>query len=421
MPLARFSVANYRCFPQRQEIELRPITVVLGKNNSGKSAIVRAPLVLSTGIITDSPQPLDLPQLGVDPPGFVDLVHKRLEHGSITLSLDFDDDALQPLHIEATIQNIDEWQTQVVSNWSLRAGDFTTNLEWLVADDPGDSGSHPYHLDSPEWSGGPRTVRFEGLIPTDDQVLGEAIRAKIVMGMDTIRHLGPFRTRPSRMYQPPPRPLPIADDDIGGDVANQLISDHVHHSGRLLGKVNEYLTGHLAGWELEVVPRLGVYALGLKSKAERGVWVSLADAGTGVAQVLPILVRRAIDELDPPQGSILEIVEEPELHLHPAAQAELADLYIRAAKRTPARFIIETHSETFLLRLRRRIAEGRLDPHMLQLYFVTYDGRKAATKAIQVDSLGNVDYWPHGIFSEDFEETKAIAVAQLAQQDSDAG
>ncbi|GAA0377222.1 hypothetical protein Acor_30670 [Acrocarpospora corrugata] len=69
MPLVRFSIENYRCFPKAQELELRAITVVLGKNHSGKSALVRAPLVLQTGIRTDSPMPLDLDRLGGVRPG----------------------------------------------------------------------------------------------------------------------------------------------------------------------------------------------------------------------------------------------------------------------------------------------------------------------------------------------------------------
>src|SRR5262249_21918105 len=58
MFLSRMVVASYRCFDQRQDIELCPVTVILGRNNSGKSALVRAPVVFGTGIQTDSPAPL---------------------------------------------------------------------------------------------------------------------------------------------------------------------------------------------------------------------------------------------------------------------------------------------------------------------------------------------------------------------------
>ncbi|GAA5008810.1 hypothetical protein GCM10025734_51420 [Kitasatospora paranensis] len=60
MSLERFSLENYRCFREKQEVELGKITVVLGRNNSGKSAVVRALPLLSIGIRGDSPYPLDL-------------------------------------------------------------------------------------------------------------------------------------------------------------------------------------------------------------------------------------------------------------------------------------------------------------------------------------------------------------------------
>ncbi|GAA2209992.1 hypothetical protein GCM10009850_054510 [Nonomuraea monospora] len=77
MVLLRMAVDNYRCFRERQEIELRPITVVLGKNNAGKSALTRLPLLLETGIRTSSSLPLDVDALSDDPPDFLDLVYGR--------------------------------------------------------------------------------------------------------------------------------------------------------------------------------------------------------------------------------------------------------------------------------------------------------------------------------------------------------
>nr|WP_246497574.1 DUF3696 domain-containing protein [Sphaerisporangium rubeum] len=418
MPLVRLSVENYRCFSKRQELELPSITVVLGKNNSGKSALVRAPLVLSTGIRGESTLPLDLGMLGDDAPEFVDLVHRRLEHGNVTLSYEFVVGSEPPVRLQVTVQNIAEWHTQLVSRWHLRVGDTTAELEWLSNEAFADPDGQVYRLTLPGIAEQVVMQRFEGLFP---DVAGPEWRTfrigmdRIRAGFDQIRLMGPFRVRPSRFGRVPAR-APEEDGELGRNTAATLIHDHVRRGGRLLAKVNEYLSAHLPGWELEVVPRYDAYSVGLKSTVTRGLWVPATDTGTGVAQVLPILVRRAQDELDPPGRDILEIVEEPELHLHPSAQASLADLYLAAAKKTSVRFLIETHSETFLLRLRRRVAEGGLDPGMLALYFVESTGDTATARRINVDSLGNVDYWPQGIFAEDFEETRALLAAQLDRQ-----
>lgn len=67
---------------------MRPVTLVLGRNNSGKSALVRAPLVLATGFRTDSPAPLDLDLLGEEIfDSFTDLICGGRPHGSIRIEL----------------------------------------------------------------------------------------------------------------------------------------------------------------------------------------------------------------------------------------------------------------------------------------------------------------------------------------------
>jgi predicted ATPase len=106
--------------------------------------------------------------------------------------------------------------------------------------------------------------------------------------------------------------------------------------------------------------------------------------------------------------------------MHPSAQAALADLYVSAIRNTSIRFLIETHSETFLLRLRRRVAEGDLRADQLALYFVDSDGESSHAHRIDVDDFGNVSYWPEGIFAENFEEVRALAEAQQERLDTDA-
>jgi hypothetical protein len=411
MTLVRLALQNYQCFAQRQEVEIRPITVVFGKNNSGKSALVRSPLVIATGMHGLSPVPLDLAELGEDAPDFIDLVHNRLDHGSVGIELEF----REPIRCSWTIQNVIESQTQVVSRCRIDVRGESATFTWSDADDTDESEERPYYVSGPgKASDEPIGVRFSGLIPEHDFVRGREIKE----AFGEIRHLGPFRARPARLGRLTARRP--AQDQFGSRTAEILIHDHVRSRGRLIGKINEYLGDHLPDWRLEVIPRYDAYAVGLKSLKARNLWVSAADSGTGVAQVLPILVQRAQDELDRPADDILEIVEEPELHMHPSAQAALADLYIRAVHKTRVRFLIETHSETFLLRLRRRVAEKRLRADELALYYVESDGEASTVQRVNVDEAGNVYDWPDEIFAENFEEVRAMTEAQTERLDTDA-
>ncbi|MFF5250015.1 AAA family ATPase [Streptosporangium sp. NPDC000095] len=121
MALLRMAVENYRCFKERQEIELRPITVILGKNNSGKSALTRLPLLLETGVHTDSELPLGLDGLGDDPPEYLDLVYGNNVHRALGLEFSVDFRGVS-YHVKATIQNIDERKIQVVRYFEMTVG-----------------------------------------------------------------------------------------------------------------------------------------------------------------------------------------------------------------------------------------------------------------------------------------------------------
>jgi predicted ATPase len=79
--------------------------------------------------------------------------------------------------------------------------------------------------------------------------------------------------------------------------------------------------------------------------------VSLADVGYGIGQVLPVILTSMLQE------NTIITIEQPELHLHPKLQANLADLFIRSAEKNNNTFILETHSEHIILRLKRRQRE----------------------------------------------------------------
>ncbi|MFI6540841.1 DUF3696 domain-containing protein [Nonomuraea sp. NPDC050547] len=416
MAMVRISLRNYRCFATKQQIELRPITVILGKNHSGKSALVRAPIVMATGIRNNFSLPLDLVQLGEDAPEFIDLVHQRLELSFISVGLDLVGPDGRSYDLQATIQNVVEWDTQRIRDWSLQSGAKSVTYEWFTGLDNEDSEQQPYRR--PDNVAEPVWMEFKGLLPTalpEDDGIGWYDPDRIRSAFDIIRYLGPFRAKPRRLVRLPAREP--EQNELGGRTEEILIYDHVRRKGRLIKQINQYLRDQLPAWNLEVRSHLDGYAVGLRSRKNPELWVAATDSGTGIAQLLPFLVRRAQDEIDPPKHDVLEIIEEPELHLHPSAQSVLADLYIRAIRNERVRFLVETHSETFLLRLRRRVAEGALNAEMIAFYFVDSDGESSVIKQINIDEYGNVDYWPKGIFEENFEEVRALAEAQEDRMD----
>lgn len=156
--------------------------------------------------------------------------------------------------------------------------------------------------------------------------------------------------------------------------------------------------------------------------------VLLTDVGFGVSQVLPVIV----ESLYVPPRSII-ILEQPETHLHPAVQAELADLFVDAihARERPkddaskreerdVQFIVESHSEHFLRRLLRRIAERRLRREDAAIYFIDTDRGRSEVRALDVDEYGRVKNWPTNFFGDSVGETEAQMEAMFKRMAEDA-
>jgi hypothetical protein len=142
----------------------------------------------------------------------------------------------------------------------------------------------------------------------------------------------------------------------------------------------------------------------------RDVSVDPSNIGAGVSQVIPVLVS-VLDT-----KSKVTAIEQPELHLHPAVQCALADLFVRATRVSDERFfLLESHSEHLLLRLMRRIRETQkgdtpsddllLGPDGITILFVeTHEGR-SVYREMPLNERGElIKAWPGGFFEEDMNE-----------------
>jgi hypothetical protein len=152
------------------------------------------------------------------------------------------------------------------------------------------------------------------------------------------------------------------------------------------------------------VPHLGV-ALMIGSLVDRtGRRMTFEDVGTGISCVIPVLVSVH-------SGS--GFIQQPELHLHPALQSALGDVFVEAINGRSACHFIETHSEYILLRCLRRVRETAAGKHpegsplslrpedLSVLYFEPQPAGFTKVKKIRVSTQGDfVDRWPRGFFEE---------------------
>ncbi len=140
-----------------------------------------------------------------------------------------------------------------------------------------------------------------------------------------------------------------------------------------------------------------------------GIELMPQDVGIGISQTLPVI----IGSLHIKEGMLA--IEQPELHIHPALQVALGDLFIARSRETQVCFLLETHSEHLMLRFLRRIREtdegnlppGKdpLRPDQLAVYYVEQGKTGVSVFPIRISEDGEfIDRWPKGFFSERAEE-----------------
>ena len=222
-----------------------------------------------------------------------------------------------------------------------------------------------------------------------------------------VRYLGPLRSYPERLYR-----IPGVDSHFSG-LRGEFAHHRLYYQPGLIHLVNEWFERFEIPYELDVrrVGDIAVsgehIALVLVDRRSKTA-LSLPDVGFGINQILPVIVE-GVDFFTGHEGRTL-CVEQPEIHLHPRLQANLADLMIANIEgRGEKQWIVETHSELLVLRLQRRIREGKLDPSAVSVLYVDPDRTSGAGGSkitpLRLDENGDfVDEWPDGFFEEGFGE-----------------
>ena len=146
-------------------------------------------------------------------------------------------------------------------------------------------------------------------------------------------------------------------------------------------------------------------------------YVNIPDVGFGISQVLPVIVELFYA----PKNSII-FIEQPEIHLHPAAQARLADVIIDAigmsenGEKRNIQVILETHSEHLLRRLQRRMAEKKLTKEQVKAYFANNNTDPSTLEQLRVDEYGNIENWPEDFFGDMEEDIYQQAQHTIARK-----
>ncbi len=239
--------------------------------------------------------------------------------------------------------------------------------------------------------------------------------------LSRIIYLGPVRRLAQRDYVWAGRmPAHIGDD--GAKAIDALIASGVEYQKQK--KAGSGISAEAQLFEqsiywlntMNLADDLAVKQLGRSARYElqiinHGEASNLKDVGVGVSQVLPVIVAALFAQ----PGHIV-IIEEPESHLHPLAQSQLAELFSQVSDDRGVQFVLETHSEHLLTRLQRRVAEETIAPDQLAIYFVERDGTKAKIDTLQLDEYGEISNWPENFFGDEMGDIAARTMAAMKRK-----
>lgn len=452
--ITEYQIKNFKCFADTGPLTLGRVTVLLGSNNAGKSSLLQPLQMLAqtaafenhnVRLATHSPR---------DFGRYFEWVHGGKTELDFRCRLVIDRIQLDTATMASQRRPRTDWQAALDLTFGLagkrgkwkrpklksvevtlrplakRASQgMAQQFNWKFAFNRADRASASFNGDTIN----PRGLRMRNFLPSDyewDKPVELYVSEHPILQLPRYFYSldRPFRAAFDLVQVDPVRPaIPrvLQSNDVDPrerscSTATILASLYrCKTSSRIeWNKFRAYMNrwlgqelGFVKGLDLtEIDPRRELFAI-RGTDAKTGAPVNLADTGYGVAQILPVLLQLYFS-----RSGQLVLIEEPELHLNPAAQRVLFDLVHEFAAEG-RQIVVETHSEHFLLRLRRRSIEQPELRQMVRLYYVERVVGHSVLRQLPLTEDGRLDNWPKGFLNEAFEES----VELMKQLDKQAG
>ena len=419
--ITELRVKNFKSWKDTGKRQITPLTGFFGANSSGKTSILQTLLMLKQTVerppdwngVIDLGDDNSLVNLG----SFDDLIHghKRDDPLQISVSWKFSEElrigdtgGVDTLSFDFSVNNVENSVVGVRFNYTV--GEQSFQASW------GGPGSE-CSVETPGLSSYAESLsRCYGIddASLDIRQLFFPLQTCFENLFRSIRYLGPLREYPRRYYAWQGKHSPGVGNH-GEDMVTALFSGRIQ-----LRSLDEQIPKWLQRLDLIDAYRLNPISDTEKDyeflvrKYKGGPEVRLTDVGFGVSQVLPVLVLCYYV----PEGSIL-ILEQPEAHLHPKVQSELADLLIEVVKNRQLQIILESHSEHLLIRLMRRIAEEQISANDTAFYFCEMNEGASDIEKLNVDDYGNITNWPQNFFGDEMGDLAAKTKAEMKRRKAD--
>lgn len=397
MKLTTIKIRNFKGINGWTQIDIRPITIFLGANSSGKSSAIHALASLSQSLKNPNntrPLVLDDELADVHLGRFIEVIHSREYNDSIGFELTFDDYTFPDFLTKKTITCSPSVEYQFKS--TLRTQDiYLDKSKYSINKDsyeirkskcdyalsfndmplPGKCKTNGMFIDE-------LSLYYKKRTQIDGEKLYNLInfQRSIAKCIHSIRYLGPFRQSPQRRY-PTRGSNPTSVGAEGESAVTMLANEVVQRKSRIhLTELTKWMKMMGLGRNIEV-QRVGKSDLfDLSIELSDGAHLSVADLGYGISQILPVITQCSFA----PKESIL-LFEQPELHLHPKAAKELANVFVDVIHKKELTIIAETHSIDFFKRFIRQIGEGILPKDDFVAYKVRRENGESIFERLNIE------------------------------------
>ena len=396
---------NFKSWQDTGALQFAPLTGFFGANSSGKTSILQVLLMLKQTVEHPSPDWNGPLYLGDDKSlinlgSFNNIIHGHKE--DLSLGISFSWNLPEQMNIGEKPTDFLSFSTSIkkagLHAFRYSTGEGGFELEW---------NQRVYR------STGMSSFRCYGMRFGQEEAPDSLFHLKAAFEnlFAQILHLGPLREHPRQRY------TWKGDHPKGvGQYGEKSIPALLSRRVRLLS-IDEQIPKWLQ--RLDLIDSYDLHPLSntggdyefLVKQYKGGPDVRLTDVGFGVSQVLPVLIFC----YSAPEGSIL-ILEQPEAHLHPKVQSDLADVLIDVVKNRNVQIILESHSEHLLHRLTRRIAEEKISAPELALYFCKIGDGTSSAEKLKVDDYGNISNWPLNFFGDEMSDLAAKARAEIERK-----
>ena len=429
-----FIMRDVRCFAGEQRIAIRPLTLLMGENSTGKSTVLGCYQVLAR-IIAGEKVNFNIPpyQMGA----FSNIV--RTVHGQkgkcaeFRLGLNIADVEHSFVFTE---QGSEPALSKVSMEWPAQTGKIDFNFIKQHGNEPARIFSHPQssiidkvkNIQENVFSIDINSGNFTDLQMAANHLMlaffakelskkeeenklimflrekGLSLETLWFFALSSISNMSPIRSEPLRTYNP----LSEEETPEGADVPMylaRLMRTEKQKWGELQKELAQF------GKDAGMFDDIYIKGLG-KNMGDpfqiqfkiRGPRTNIMDVGYGVSQVLPILVRLLANKNDR-SGQFL--LQQPEVHLHPSGQATLASLLVNLTKKEKM-FLVETHSDYIIDRVRMDIRKNRISPDDVSLVYHAPEKNGVKIHNISFDKEGNMLNVPNGFQQFIAHETDAF-------------